>query len=1012
MIPDHSENKIQQNCLNLLQKLGYKFIDRKENLSLRNGNTKEVLLKEILVKKLDEINKFEYKGKIYKFSKKNLQKAVDDLDADLNEGLNITNKTITNKLLFGESYEEVLPDGTKRSFSLKYIDFENLENNDFYATEEFIVSKIDQNSPTKNRRVDIVLFINGIPIVAIELKNSCASINNGINQLIDEQKNGEIPHLYKFIQLTIAGNSSDAKYATTRADKKFYSIWKEDVSKELESIVKNRNITNLDKLIFSLLRKERLLEIIENFIIFDTNVKKICRYPQYFAIKNILKRVKNINNNKREGGLVWHTQGSGKSLTMVMVTKILAKTYKNSKIIVVTDRTDLDKQIENTFLKSVLEVTQATSGRDLIDKLKSPAKIITTIINKFSLTNKENVVLDGKDIFVLVDEAHRSQSKFMHDDMKSVLKNACFIAFTGTPLLKKEKSSFAKFGKEIHKYTIDEAVKDGVIVPLLYESRFVEQKIFDQKGLDRKFDLITKNLNDDDKLELQKKWAKFQNIASSTQRLEIIAFDIATHFKTTLKGSGKKAMLAASSRYEAIIYNKIFNEHFSDELSSAFVISRNEGEENDGGSKEFIAETFKEIDKIYGNENIYEERVINEFKYGNLDLLIVVSKLLTGFDAPAATVLYIDKPLKEHNLLQAIARVNRVFDESKEYGLIIDYRGLLDELDRSLSAYESLNGFDESDIYHAVVDIKKEIEKIETFDAHIDIIFMSVKHKNDIESYIEILADEKIRSDFLKYLLNLTKAFDLAMSSQKNVFDRNKMKEYKEKIKFYLKLRKIAQLRYHKKLDFGKYEKDMRKLLDTFIGADEAILLTPLVDIFDRKFDNEIKKESNLNAKAQSIASAISAAISDKFDANPAFYDSISNELEKILDEYKNQRISQEEKLNMILALKDKITSSVSTKTYPPEIKGSIPLEAFYDNLFEELNLDDESTIKLAIKVDEIYKNVKMRPEWQNNIEVQKEINFKITELLWNIEDAFDIKFENTEKILEILRKIGIYHYA
>lgn len=256
MLPDTSENKIQQNSLNLLQNLGYKFIDRKENLSLRNGNTKEVLLKEILVRKLDEINKFEYKGKIYKFSKQNLQKAVEDLDADLNEGLNIANKTITNKLLFGESYEEILPDGTKRSFSLKYIDFENLENNDFYATEEFIVSKIDQNSPTKNRRVDIVLFINGIPIVAIELKNSCVSINNGINQLIDEQKNGEIPHLYKFIQLTIAGNSSDAKYATTGADKKFYSIWKEDVSKELESIVKNRNITNLDKLIFSLLKKK------------------------------------------------------------------------------------------------------------------------------------------------------------------------------------------------------------------------------------------------------------------------------------------------------------------------------------------------------------------------------------------------------------------------------------------------------------------------------------------------------------------------------------------------------------------------------------------------------------------------------------------------------------------------------------------------------------------------------------------------------------------------------------
>lgn len=668
MTPDTSENKIQQNSINLLQSSGYKFISREENLRLRGGKSSEVLFREILIKKLGEINGYEYKGKRYKFSQSNILKAVDELaGVSLNEGLMVANERITNLLLLGTSLEENLEDGTRRSFSFKFIDFENLQNNDFYATEEFEVSRVSQSDVQKHRRPDIVLFINGIPIVVIELKKSSVSFENGIKQLEKEQGKDEIAHLFKYIQLTIAANGSGARYGTTGTPFKFYSVWKEQneakAKESLKSVINSREVSALDMTLFALLSKDRLLRLVRHYIVFDKKMKKVCRYQQFFAIEETLKRVSAKKDGARVGGLIWHTQGSGKSLTMVMLTKLLKQIYINSKIIVVTDRIDLDGQIHETFENTDVKAGRASSGSDLVEKLQSGISVITTLVHKFEKVKNQKVAVRDGDIFVLVDESHRTQGGDLHKAMKKALPLACYIGFTGTPLLKREKNSFAKFGGEIHRYTIDDAVKDGAVLPLLYEGRYVGQEVLDSDGLTRKFDLISKELSDEAKRDLQQKWARFERVASSEQRLELIAVDINEHFKKSLKMAkgGFKAMLATQRKYDAIKYHQIFEEFA--ELRSAYVISSNEHEELEGGHKEYVAKAWQETIKEYGSEEAYLKYVKDEFVNGDeIDLLIVVDKLLTGFDAPRASTLYIDKQLKEHNLLQAIARVNRLYD--------------------------------------------------------------------------------------------------------------------------------------------------------------------------------------------------------------------------------------------------------------------------------------------------------------------------------------------------------------
>ncbi|WP_149707947.1 type I restriction endonuclease subunit R [Campylobacter concisus] len=1024
MTPDTSESKIQQNSINLLQSLGYKFISREENLKLRGGKTSEVLFREILTKKLGEINGYEYKGKRYKFSQSNVLKAVDELaGVSLNEGLMVANERITNLLLLGTSLEENLEDGTRRSFSFKFIDFENLQNNDFYVTEEFEVSRVSQSDAQKHRRPDLVLFINGIPIVVIELKKSSVSFENGIKQLEKEQGKDEIAHLFKYIQLTIAANGSGARYGTTGTPFKFYSVWKEQdeakAKESLKSVINGREVSTLDMTLFALLSKDRLLRLVRHYIFFDQKMKKVCRYQQFFAIEETLKRVSMIKDGVRAGGLIWHTQGSGKSLTMVMLTKLLKQIYINSKIIVVTDRIDLDGQIHRTFENTDTTAGRASSGSDLIEKLQSGVSVITTLVHKFEKVKNQKVVIRDGDIFVLVDESHRTQGGDLHKAMKKALPLACYIGFTGTPLLKREKNSFAKFGGEIHRYTIDDAVKDGAVLPLLYEGRYVGQEVLDPDGLTRKFDLISRELGDEAKRDLQQKWARFERVASSEQRLELIAVDINEHIKKTLKKSGFKAMLATQRKYDAIKYHEIFEEF--GEIKSAYVISSNEHEELEGGHKEYVAKAWQETIKGYGSEEEYLKHVKDEFIYGDeIDLLIVVDKLLTGFDAPRASTLYIDKQLKEHNLLQAIARVNRLYD-GKDYGYIIDYRGLLGELDQALTSYASLSGFDPEDITGAVIDVRSEIIKAKTYYTHLDDIFSSVKFKDDLESYVAVLEDVQKRDDFKEWLSQFARAFKLALSSEKiyDILSEGEIKTYKQRVKFYNELRKAVQLRYHEACDFGKYEVQMQKLLDTYVSAKEVNELTKLVNIFETEFDDEVQRVEGKNAKADTIISAVSAVVKEKMDSNPVFYKSIAQQIQDIIDEYKAKRLSEEEKLTKAKLLKDLITGALKPNEdrYPKEFNANKILFAIYDNLLDilgDVGLADVEVVakNLSLKFYEIYEKASKKPEWHKNKDVENEITSQMEDALWEVEDEYGVSINEKEKIYQTIRGIGISFYA
>ncbi|WP_300385212.1 HsdR family type I site-specific deoxyribonuclease, partial [Clostridium sp.] len=384
--------------------------------------------------------------------------------------------------------------------------------------------KQDQSTKEKTKRPDIVLFVNGIPFCVIELKASAVSLKQSISQMIGNQKKDNIPHLFKYVQLVLAGNTREVRYATTGTPAKFWAVWKEEEDLGVEALVKGRLATELDRTIVSLLNIDRVLEIIREYTLFDNNVKKIARYQQYFGIKRTLERIDTFDNTgKRNGGLIWHTQGSGKSLTMVMLARALRRRITNAKIIIVTDRKELDSQIKRTFTQSGFknDIIQAQTGSHLNSQLLSKeSKIITTIINKFDKVFNVGSKIDDPNIFVLVDESHRTQNGQLHEKMRKVFPSGCYVGFTGTPLMKKEKNSFSQFGVMIHKYTIDQAVEDKAVLPLLYEGRLVDQWINDESGLERKFEMISRNLNEEQKEDLKQKWARFQKVASSERRLE------------------------------------------------------------------------------------------------------------------------------------------------------------------------------------------------------------------------------------------------------------------------------------------------------------------------------------------------------------------------------------------------------------------------------------------------------------------------------------------------------------
>ncbi|WP_276210586.1 type I restriction endonuclease subunit R [Heyndrickxia coagulans] len=1019
-------------AIEVLQKLGYQYLSPEEAERMR-GNLHHVLLTTVLEEKLKELNSYEYQGQIYNFSESNIRQAIRDLDEPLTNGLVKTNEVIYETIINGRSYTEFLPDGSKKSFTIQYIDWNNIENNVFHVVEEFEVERMDGRGTV---RPDIVLFVNGIPFAVIECKKASISMNQGISQMIRNQGKDYAPQLFKFIQIVMSTNKNETKYATCNTPKKFWSVWKEEkeewLQNWLDKTVEGRLPTMQDKNIISLFHPERLLELTQFFTLFDKDVKKVARYQQYFAIKEIIKTIEERDENgNRQSGVIWHTQGSGKSLTMVMLAKyILSELHDyNPKVIVVTDRVELDKQIHKTFSHTRLKASRATSGSHLVDLINdNHSDIVTTLVHKFDTASSKQKPIESRDIFVLVDESHRTQYGELHLKMKKVFPNACYLGFTGTPLMKKEKNTLIKFGKLIHKYTIADGVRDKAIVPLLYEGKMVEQSV-NQKAIDHRLEMITRNLNDKQKEEVKQRWSKYEKLASSEQRIYLIAEDINKHFVENYKtqGSQFKAMLATNSKIEAIRYLEAFEE--LGDLNCAVVISppdQREGHEAvDQESKDKVQRFWKRMMDRYGTPEKYEDAIKDEFVNGDeLDLLIVVDKLLTGFDAPRATVLYVDKPMKEHTLLQAIARVNRLY-EGKDYGLIIDYRGLLDKLDEAMQMYSGagLENFDPEDLKGAIYDVISIIGSLRQYYSDLWQIFAPIKNKNDREEYEVWLEDEERREEFYGVLSNFGRNLGIALESEKiyNTLPPEELQKYKKDFKFFQDLRKSVKLRYSDTIDHKEYEAKMQKLMDNYIAAEEVIRITNPVDILNAKaFEEELERLQSKRAKADAIRTRLTKSVHAKWDENPSYYKKFSERIQEAIQEYKDKRISEAEYLNRMKEIMNDYRRGESSERYPEVIKENRNAQAFYgvtkDILSETketaASYDTNTLGDLALKIDEIIQE-HQKVDWHDNVEIHNRIAQELDDLLFDFKEKhnLDIDFDTIDKIIEQIKTVALRRY-
>lgn len=876
-------------ALALLTNLGWSFLSPDQALAERGGKTDEVVLRQVLRRELAK-RRFTYAGKSYSLSEKSIDNLIAEVCSPaLNEGLLTANEKIYNHLVYGISVTEFV-DGKKVSPTIALIDWQNLANNRFVFTEEFTVTR---SGGVESRRPDIVCFVNGIPLVVIEAKRPDGNakkgptIDEGISQSLRNQRHDEIPLLFAYSQLLLSINGNEGRYGTCGTPQKFWAAWREEDIPDAEMYaIKNKKlsdqylrnlfghrpakdldwyqnlisegelaVTGQDQLLISLLSPDRLLEMTRYFILFDKKAGKIvARYQQVFGIKRLIERINTRNPaGGREGGVIWHTTGSGKSFTMVFLSKalILHESLKQCRIVVVTDRVDLETQLSKTFAsggelagKKDKEAAMATSGKRLAEQIgKGTERIIFSLIQKFNTATKmPECVNNSSDIIVLIDEGHRSQGGENHIRMKQALPNAAFVAFTGTPLLKDDKTT-NKFGPIVHAYTMQRAVEDKTVTPLLYEERIPDLDV-NERAIDSWFERITEGLSDKQKADLKRKFAKKGQVYSVDDRIRLIALDIANHFVKNVD-EGLKAQLACDSKLSAIKYKQYLDE--AGLFESAVVMSPPDSREGNTAVDESAApEVTQWWKKHVGSqdEQAYTKQMIERFdKDDNLKLLIVVDKLLTGFDEPKNAVLYIDKPLKQHNLIQAIARVNRLHPK-KKFGLLIDYRGILAELDTTIAKYQDLasrtqGGYDINDIAGLYSQMSTEYKRLPQLYKQLWAIFDGVKNKNDIEQLRQVLVPKieeqdgelvdvhlKVREDFYEALTAFASCLKVALQSatffEDKSFSEEDRRHYKETVKQFSSLRQLVQQDAGEKIDYDQYADQVKKLLDKHVVGVEV----------------------------------------------------------------------------------------------------------------------------------------------------------------------------------------------
>ncbi|MGY0586293.1 MAG: type I restriction endonuclease subunit R [Paraglaciecola chathamensis] len=1078
-------------ALNLLTNLGYTFIPPSECEALRGNtpvsekkSTYQVVLLPVLRAFLAK-QSFSFAGKQHTLSEAAIDKVMHELNPAMNLGLKAANEKIYNALIYGVSVTEFI-DGKKASPTIKLIDWHNIDNNQFHFTEELVVQNAEG---TGNRIPDIVCFVNGLPLVVIEAKrpdsNKEGKSTNAeaISQHIRNQGQAEIPHLYAFSQLLLAINGHEGLYATCGTIDKFWAKWKEEQIPEAEFVrLKNHKlsdeqlnklfnhrpvkakddylslvaagdltVTDQDRLIVSLLRPERLLDMTRLFTLFDKKAGKIvARYQQVFGIKALIERINTFDDSgAREGGVIWHTTGSGKSFTMVFLSKALIwlEELAQCRVIIVTDRVDLEDQLSRTFASGGVltdrdkKDAMATTGKRLAEQIgKGNERVIFSIINKFgSAIRYKECYNDSSNIIVLVDEGHRSQNGENNIRMQQTLPKAAYIAFTGTPLLKDDKTE-NKFGKIIHSYTMQQAVEDKTVTPLLYEERIPELNVND-KAIDAWFERSTSKLTDKQKTDLKKKFSQKGQIYQTEGRIELIAYDIADHFQN-FKQQGLKGQLACDSKASAIRYKKALDKIGT--VTSVVAMSApdtREGHEAvDQESKDIVQNWWKaNVNKM--DEKAYTKAIIEDFgrDYGP-DIMIVVDKLLTGFDEPKNTVLYIDKPLKEHNLIQAIARVNRLHSK-KQFGYLIDYRGILKELDTTIEKYQDLaertqGGFDIDDLKGLYNRMDTEYKKLPGLHSDLWAIFDGVKNKQDGPALRRALAPKvqdvdgklvdtnlKKRDDFYSALTAFSNCMKVALQSatyfEDKSFDGSSSAGsprdlYKRDLKAFVDLRKQVREDADETINYDEYAEDIRSLLDKHIAGIEV--KEPdgayLVGNLGKDVKPQDLSDDEARNQTDKITGRITKMIEQDLADDPYAQEYFSKMLKKAIEDAKamfdapvKQYIlfadfEQEVKGRKVADVPDDFVDDSGKLNKHAQAYFGLFKHLFDAEFLNDKALDNDKLVALAFRIDNVV-NTAVAEYSINPAEIENAIHMKLLPLLFA-----DLGLDNAQKLIEEVLKI------
>jgi type I restriction enzyme, R subunit len=947
---------------------------------------------------------------------------------------------------------KVKPEIGEQNITVWLIDWANPKENDFAIAEEVTIAGENKKRP------DIVLYINGIALGVLELKRSIVSVSQGIRQNLDSQKKVFIQPFYTTVQLVMAGNDTEGlRYSVIETPQKYWLRWKETEAHPMAG--ENPLLRELGQL----WSKPRLLELIHDFIVFDAGTKKTCRHNQYFGVRAAQERVR-----KREGGIVWHTQGSGKSLTMVWLAKWIREHVKNSRVLIITDRTELDEQIEKVFNGVDEDIYRTKSGTDLVNVLNANQEwLICSLIQKVGASEEGDVdafIRDIRshlpqgfhakgDIFVFVDECHRSQSGKLHDAMKALLPGTMLIGFTGTPLLKNDKRrSIETFGPYIHTYKYDEAVKDGVVLDLRYEARDIDQSITSQEKVDQWFELKTRGLTDVARAQLKQRWGTMQKVLSAKDRLAKIVNDILVDMETRdrLQSGHGNALLVSGSIYSACRLFEMFQQ--TDLKGKCAIVtsyrpstSDIKGEESGEGLTEklrqyeiyrkMLADHFNEpeekaMHKVEQFEKEVKKRFINE--PGQMKLLIVVDKLLTGFDAPPATYLYIDKHMQDHGLFQAICRVNRLDGEDKEYGYIVDYKDLFRSLEGAIKDYtgEAFAGYHKEDVEGLLKDrLQQGRERLEEAREAVKAICEPVEPPRDTQSYLryfcaresgnatELKDNEPKRVTLYKLVAAYLRAYaNLANEMSDAGYSEVEGEQIKSEVDHYEKVRQEVKLASGDYVDLKMFEPSMRHLLDTYIRAEESEPLSQfndltLVQLIVERGEAALdllpeNLRSDSEATAETIENNLRRVIIDEMAANPKYYEKMSQLLDALIKQRKQEAMNYKAYLARVVELSKRVSQPESQSSYPTSINNGA-LRALYDNLedadeavmevrepqphYGSGPVPDDRTAR-ALALDRAIRAVK-KADWRGNKFKEKEVRNAIVSELGE-SDAVDKIFE------------------